>query len=185
MLANALTFSRQIMLNHLQAGHRALDGTAGNGHDTLLLAQAVGKTGRVWAFDIQQIALDNTLCRLKDAQADEQVCLILAGHETLSTYINEALDLAVFNFGYLPNGDKTIITQAQTSIIALQSALDLLKPKGMLLAMIYSGHSGGASEAQAITQWAQALPQQAFHVLHYQFINQQNSPPFLLAIEKR
>jgi predicted methyltransferase len=37
----------------LQAGDVAVDATAGNGHDTLFLAEAVGPTGRVHAVDVQ------------------------------------------------------------------------------------------------------------------------------------
>jgi predicted methyltransferase len=37
----------------LQPGDTAVDATAGNGHDTLALAELVGPQGVVWALDLQ------------------------------------------------------------------------------------------------------------------------------------
>lgn len=37
----------------LRPGDVAVDATAGNGHDTLFLAQAVGPSGTVYAIDVQ------------------------------------------------------------------------------------------------------------------------------------
>ncbi len=37
----------------LQSGDIAIDATTGNGHDTLFLAQCIGKTGAIFAFDVQ------------------------------------------------------------------------------------------------------------------------------------
>ena len=41
-------------------GGTYIDGTMGNGHDTLLLCELAGKKGSVWAFDVQEQALRNT-----------------------------------------------------------------------------------------------------------------------------
>ena len=68
LLENILPFAHSLLRQALKAGGRALDATAGNGHDTLLLAQSVGETGRVWAFDVQSKALVQTQGRLKDFQ---------------------------------------------------------------------------------------------------------------------
>ena len=45
---------------HIQIGGTVCDFTMGNGHDTAWLSKAVGKSGKVYAFDIQQAALDST-----------------------------------------------------------------------------------------------------------------------------
>ncbi|MCP1660591.1 tRNA (mnm(5)s(2)U34)-methyltransferase [Neisseria perflava] len=183
-LANIIPFAHQLLSNRLSAGCRALDGTGGNGHDTLLLAQAVGKSGKVWAFDVQAQALENTRARLLEAGAAEQVVLIQGGHETLADDVDEPLDAAVFNFGWLPGGDKSCSTQSETSLRALVAALSLLKPQGLLIAVLYPGHAAGQTEAEAVEQWAAALPQQQYAVLKYGFTNRANRPPYLLAVEK-
>lgn len=91
----------------------------------------------------------------------------------------------MFNFGYLPGSDKRITTCADSSLAALSAALQCLQPGGLLVAAVYGGHSEGAAEAPQIAAWAESLPQEAYRVLRYQFVNQRNTPPFLLAVEKQ
>ena len=184
MLKNILPFTHSLLRGRIRCGDTVLDGTAGNGHDTLLLAQCVGSGGKVWAFDIQLQALDETARRLQEAGAEAAVEYIHAGHENLSDYVKEPLAAAVFNFGWLPGSDKALTTRADTSIRALASALALLERGGLLAAVVYPGHEAGRLEACAVEHWAQSLPQQQYAVLKYGFINRQNSPPYLLAVEK-
>lgn len=75
-------------------------------------------TGGKCGLDIQPQALNNTRCRLQEA-GYSNVRLILDGHENLKQYIPEPLDAAVFNFGWLPGGDKNLTTDKETSIPAL------------------------------------------------------------------
>ena len=184
-LLPALAFARQLIEGRLKNGGRALDGTAGNGRDTLFLAQLAGGNGKVWAFDIQAQALSNTAGLLHENGVEGQVELIAASHADLADYVREPLDAAMFNFGYLPGGDKTVTTKADSSVRAMQAAAALLAEGGLLTAVVYSGHLTGLAEAAAIEQWAAALQQEQYQVLHYRFTNQRNHPPQLLAIEKR
>ena len=183
-LLPTLAFARQLIEGRLKNGGRALDGTAGNGRDTLFLAQLAGGSGKVWAFDIQSQALSNTAGLLRENGVEGQVELIAASHADLADYVREPLDAAMFNFGYLPGGDKTVTTKANSSVRAMQAAAALLAEGGLLTAVVYSGHPAGCAEAAAIEQWAAALPQEQYQVLHYRFTNQRNHPPQLLAIEK-
>lgn len=184
-LLPVLAFARQLIEGRLKNGGCALDGTAGNGRDTLFLAQLAGGSGKVWAFDIQAQALSNTAKLLRENGVEERVELIATSHADLADYVREPLDAAMFNFGYLPGGDKTVTTKADSSVRAMQAAAALLAEGGLLTAVVYSGHPAGRAEAAAIEQWAAALPQEQYQVLHYRFTNQRNYPPQLLAIEKR
>ena len=184
-LLPALAFARQLIEGRLKNGGRALDGTAGNGRDTLFLAQLAGRSGKVWAFDIQAQALSNTAGLLRENGVEGQVELIAASHADLADYVREPLDAAMFNFGYLPGGDKTVTTTADSSVRAMQTAAALLAEGGLLPAVVYSGPPAGRAEAAASEQWEAALPQEQYQVLHYRFTNQRNHPPQLLAIEKR
>lgn len=184
ILENMIPFAHRLLQQNLQAGSRALDATAGNGHDTLLLACAVGEKGRVWAFDVQEQALAQTKKRLEEAGVAERVVLVRDGHENLAKHIDGFLDAAVFNFGWLPGGDKSRTTQADTSIRALEAALSLLRSGGIAVAVLYPGHEAGRYEAQEIETWAAGLPQDEFAVVRYGFINRRNHPPYVLAFEK-
>ena len=183
-LPRILAFTHELLRQRLRPGDNALDGTAGNGHDTLLLAQCVGPGGRVWAFDVQPQALQATAERLTAHGAQAQVTLLAAGHETLAQHISAPLTAAVFNFGWLPGSDKSRTTQSPTSLQALNAALALLAPGGLLLAVLYPGHPAGQIEADAIHAWAADLPSDRYAVMQYRFVNPRRPPPHLLAIEK-
>lgn len=185
LLLNIIPFAHQVLQNHLPEGGVALDGTAGNGHDTVFLAQCVGEQGQVWAFDVQKQAIEQTRARLQQANLLQRVHLIQDGHQHLNHYLQEHhLDAAVFNFGWLPGGDKSCTTHAQSSIQALEAVVGRLNPHAVVVAVLYPGHEAGQIEATAIEQWAKKLPQQTFAVLQYGFINRQNRPPYLLVIQK-
>ena len=95
-----------------------VDATMGNGHDTLFLAKLAKQ---VYAFDIQEQAVVKTRARLEEAGVDNAQ-LILAGHETVDAYVDE-VKAAIFNLGYLPSADKSVITQPQTTLQALNQTL--------------------------------------------------------------
>lgn len=100
-------------------------------------------------------------------------------------HVHEPIAAAVFNFGYLPRGDHAITTLPETSLLAVQAALKLLKPNGLLVLVLYHGHEMGKWESHAIVAFAGKLPAAQWRVLRYDFINQINCPPFIIAIEKR
>lgn len=187
MLQSALKFTHTLLYQSVEEGDTVIDATVGNGNDTLLLAKIVGPEGTVIGFDIQRDAISATKNRLIEADLNQRVQLIEAGHELVDSFsIKESsIAAAVYNLGYLPKGDKSIITSPDTTIESLSKVLPLLKPGGLILIMVYYGHEGGAEEKEAVLSFAQSLPQKYYDVLQYAFINQKNSPPFLLAIEKK
>ena len=63
---------------------------------------------KVYAFDIQEQALEKTQERLDQAGLTNAQ-LILQGHETLDQFVTEA-KAGIFNLGYLPSADKSVIT---------------------------------------------------------------------------
>ena len=178
------------MLRPLQMAHAFLeevvtdedivvDATMGNGYDTLFLARLAKK---VYAFDIQEQAIEQTTKRLAEAKLDN-VELFLTGHENVDQYV-ESIKAAIFNLGYLPSADKTVITQPHTTIQALEKLCQRLVTGGRIAIMIYYGHEGGDVERDAVLDFVSQLPQQEFTVALYKTINQINQPPFLVMIEK-
>ena len=51
--------------------------------------------------------------------------------------------VVAFNLGYLPKGDKSVITEIRSTIQALESAISLVRPKGVITIVSYVGHQGG------------------------------------------
>ena len=156
-----------------------VDATMGNGHDTLFLAKLAKQ---VYAFDIQEQALEKTSQRLQEAGLSN-VDLILQGHETVDQFVTE-VKAAIFNLGYLPSADKSIITQPQTTLEALEKLCQMLIKGGRIAIMIYYGHEGGDIERDAVLDFVSQLPQQEYTATIYRTLNQINNPPFLVMIEK-
>lgn len=156
-----------------------VDATMGNGHDTLFLAKLAK---HVYAFDIQEQALEKTNQRIQEAGLTN-VELLLQGHETVDQFATE-VKAAIFNLGYLPSADKSIITQPQTTLEALEKLCQMLVKGGRIAIMIYYGHEGGDIERDAVMDFVSQLPQQEYTATIYRTLNQINNPPFLVMIEK-
>lgn len=183
-LVNTLKISNDIMDKHVQEGDIVLDCTVGNGNDTLRLAKLVGNKGKVYGFDIQEVALDITLKLLTCENLDNRVELIRDSHENIDLYINNKLDFIIYNLGYLPKGDKNIKTKSSSTLISLKKSLELLNKNGIILITSYIGHEGGLDEKDAIEELLLELNQKDYNVIKYNFINQKNYPPILYGVEK-
>lgn len=188
-LERILPFARRLLEQAIGSGDIAIDATLGNGHDTTFLAGLVGDNGTVFGFDIQKQAIESTTARLQEKGLLERVVLFHKGHEHIITSVPKEhfgkVRGAIFNLGYLPGGDKSIVTTAQTTIAAVGQLLEIMAQEAIIVLVIYHGHEEGAVERDELLQFVQQLDQQKTHVLKYQFINQANNPPFILAIEKR
>jgi SAM-dependent methyltransferase len=185
-----LGYAQKLVAERVRPGDTVVDATVGRGTDTVFLAQLVGSRGAVYGFDIQQQALDIALEKLWGEQiASDQVKLLLRSHaemeQALPQEIHGRIAAVMFNLGYLPGSDHTVITKTQTTLTALQCAAIVLRPGGIVTIVVYPGHEGGQEEADAVYDWAKTMPHREFQVLCYRFLNPESSAPFLIAVEKR
>jgi len=142
------------------AGDVVVDATIGNGYDTLFLAQCVGVGGRVVGFDVQAEALESTRKRLLDAEVEpSRFQLHQKCHSQMGDVVDGEVSAVIFNLGYLPGADKSLITRMKTTLAALRQAVSLLRPGGILSVMCYPGHSGGDIESVAVVQWMEEVEQ--------------------------
>lgn len=183
-LERVLQYAQTLLQSAVGNGDIAVDATAGNGHDTLFLAELVGDDGFVYAFDVQKQAVDATLHRLLDHALEHRAIVLNDGHENVAKYVDKPVSGAIFNLGYLPGSDHEVITRPNTTIQALESLLQLLKIGGIVVLVIYHGHEGGKEERDEVIRFVSGLPQKSIHVLRYEFLNQKNDPPFVIALEK-
>lgn len=189
-LPTAVRWAQNLLLSRLRKGDIVIDATAGNGHDSLFLAQQVLPGGQLFIFDVQAEALRQSRVRLTENEVPlDAVTFLHAGHETLNTTLPDALRGKVraimFNLGYLPGGDKQLITQPATTMTALQAALDWLDKGGLLTVVAYPGHEGGREEALALEQWMGALPVDRFEAQKIAYLNFRPTTPFCLVVRKR
>lgn len=188
-LQGILPFARHLVDLALSNGDIAIDATVGNGHDTVYLAKKVGEQGHVFGFDIQEQAITNTTERLINEEIVDRVTLFKSSHDQVTTMIppeyHGKVKSAIFNLGYLPGGKKAIVTTSSSTIAAVEQMIDLMAPEGIIVLVIYHGHEEGKIERDDLLHYVNELDQQHIHVLKYEFINQKNNPPFILALEKR
>lgn len=137
-----------------------LDLTAGTGQDTLFLRRATPPAVPVLALDRQAEALDRTAARL--AAHGLRATLLRGDHlhlgELLGARPVPALAAALANLGYLPGGDRAIVTTPEATRAALDAVAPRLVPGGRLAVVAYTGHPGGREEAEAVRAWWEALP---------------------------
>ena len=156
------------MAETLGRGAMAVDATAGNGRDTLFLADIVGPNGKVFAFDVQARAIAATRHRLDDAGVSDRVDLIHAGHESMAARLpGEArghIAAVMFNLGYLPGADHATTTSAETTTAALKTAVTMLAPAAVMTVIAYRGHAAGIPESEAVARECEALSGSDFAV---------------------
>jgi SAM-dependent methyltransferase len=170
-----------ILRDVILAGDLALDATAGNGHDTLFLAECVGAGGRVLAFDVQAAALATAQARVTSAGLQERVGFFLESHAGMAEHAPAGSAAAVmFNLGYLPGAPHEVVTAPATTLKGLECAAVLLKAGGLLSVVCYPGHPGGAAEAAAVEQWFATRADMGWRVARYGAIATRRPAPFLL-----
>lgn len=200
-LINVVKWAHKLLAEVINTGDFVIDLTAGRGHDTLWLAKQVDAIhhGQVLAFDVQQTAIDSTAERLTTAgllindptgQLGSRVGTTLypCCHSRLAQLIDPRTTpqpkAVIANFGYLPNGDHTTTTNAQTSCDAINQATKLLAPSGRIALVLYTGHDGATEEVAAIENLCNQLDGQTWNILRIQPVNRNNAP-YLLVLEKR
>ncbi len=144
----------------LRPGGHVVDATAGNGQDTRFLARGVGPRGRVDAFDIQARALARARRHLDGGAEAAAVVWHRADHARMARHlgVDSAIDAAMFNLGWLPGGDRTLVTRPGPTLTALEAVRARLVPGGRLCIVAYRGHRGGREEASAVADWLDHLP---------------------------
>ncbi len=180
--------AHQLIREVANSGDSAIDATTGNGHDTLFLARLVGPQGKVFAADIQNQALQSAQLHLKHEENTAPVEWVLAGHETMAQWLPRKyrghIKAIMFNLGYLPGGDKTIITRSDTTLSALEQSCQVLAPGGRITMIAYTGHPGGTEEARQIRHWLETLNPNQYH-WHCETPNHRRHPPQLFVVDKK
>lgn len=161
-----------------------IDMTLGNGNDAYKLLEKYTDSF-LYGFDIQMEAINNSYERLSKLSFDNRFRLINDDHQNLLAHIDDRIDLAIYNLGYLPGGDKSIKTSAKSTVISLDKLLNnLLNKSGMVFITSYTGHPGGKEEYDELINYVSKLNQKKYHIISFDFPNQSNNPPKLIVIER-
>jgi hypothetical protein len=192
--------AHNLIRDKLHSGDIAIDATVGNGHDTVFLVEQVSPSGKVFGFDIQQAAIKSTrakvesFCRTGEMTRSnaplrpECLTLIQASHadmaEKLPVQYHGKISAIMFNLGYLPGSDKSIITWTESTLTALAIASRMLSGNGILTILAYPGHHGGDQEAIEVKNWCEQLDEEQFGVSIFYSTENKVSAPRLYVVDK-
>ncbi len=180
---NALYIVHEVLKKYVPTGGFAIDATAGRGYDTSFLCSLVGESGKVIAFDIQSDALDSTEKLL--TSEGKSATLILDSHANIGKYAEEnSADAIVFNLGYLPHGDHSVFTHFDSTRIAIEEGLKILKKGGVMCVSVYYGGDSGYEEKDSLIPWLKTLDDGKYQVLVTYFHNWKKDPPIPVFIFK-
>ncbi len=181
--------AQQLIADVIKKGDIVVDATIGNGLDTLFLSNAVGPQGKVYGFDIQLNAIAKTRALLGQHDCLGNTYLNQSCHSNLSELLqsevaDRSVSAAMFNLGYLPGGNKTIITKGNTTVEAMNSLIPLLANKCCITILAYRGHPGGIEEADTIAHYCATLDKSVFRIDTQSVTHINNIPPILFSIHK-
>ncbi|CAM8957771.1 unnamed protein product [Rhodiola kirilowii] len=182
---NKATELAHLVWKHVvRKGDIVIDATCGNGYDTLALLRMVADesgSGCVYGLDIQEQALRNTSLLLDNSVTPEEkqlVKLFPICHSRMEDVVpaDKLARLVAFNLGYLPGGEKSIITRPETTILALETAKRRLTVGGLISVVVYVGHPGGRDEYAVVEDFASQLPVDEWNCSKLQPLNRPAAP---------
>ena len=173
--------AQMVLRELIREGDVVIDATAGNGHDTVFLAECIGEKGRVLAFDVQESAIESARTRVLTAGFDSRVEFHRTSHARMSEHAEAGTISAVmFNLGYLPGEDHELTTMAPETLTGLEVAAGLLKSGGLLSVVCYPGHPEGETEAAAVEAEMTGLIEQGWRLAKYGMLGTRRPAPFLI-----
>lgn len=186
-----------IVSSYINEGDFVIDCTMGNGNDTLSLARLTGAAdgapgALVYALDVQDKALEKTSELLAENGIEDpeskNIYLIKDSHVNLAKYVEAAgrqPSAIVFNLGFMPGQDKSILTSIDTTMQAVEAALDNIMEDGIVSVVTYCGHPEGREEHDKLIEYFTALPSKRYHVAFFDMINQKKTAPSVFFVTRK
>jgi SAM-dependent methyltransferase len=180
MIKKVIPFVHNKLKEIITQNDYVIDGTCGNGYDTLFLSRIAKK---VYAFDVQEVAIENTRERLH-RNLRFNADLILDSHENVDKYVDKEIKAALFNLGYLPGSDKRVVTEGRSTIEAIKKIQNMLAVGGIICLVVYTGKFGGEDESSDVLAHVRSLHHEDYNVIKYSYYNKEKAP-YVIIIEKQ
>lgn len=179
-MTDLLELQKYFILKHLGKDDTAVDFTMGNGHDTSFLSKVVGDKGKIYAFDIQESALESTRETLVNDGCPDNYELICASHDLADNYVKCKIRAGMFNLGYMPGGDHSLTTKRTTTIPAIKKAMEMLDHDSILTVAVYPGHPEGRLEGEEIEDLMSGISRFEYGIGKFCMLNSDESPYFIV-----
>ena len=85
-----------------------------------------------------------------------------------------SIKVVVFNLGYLPGGDKNVVTVPEVTMATIEASRTALREGGCISVTCYPGHAEGRMEEEQVQADARRLPVEIWSCYLHQWINQRN-----------
>lgn len=92
--------------------------------------------------------------------------------------------VVAFNLGYLPGGDKTMITKPETTLLGMEAATRIVVAGGVISMLVYVGHPGGMEEYEMVEAFASGLPVDTWICCKLQMLNRPLAPILFLLCKR-
>lgn len=151
-----------------------LDMTLGHGNDSLSIAPFVK---HIYAFDIQESAILSAQTKLSEFTHITYI------HDSFThfTHYVDTFDLAIFNLGYLPKGDKSITTLKADTLLTIEMIIQKYS-SATIVVMSYLGHDEGLQEFHALESYFHTL--NSHHVIKSSLIHDTHAPVMFWVYKK-
>lgn len=179
---HSFSFNSAVSLVHdflqviVEPGDVIIDATCGNGRDALFIAKLLKGKGSLSLYDVQEKAIHNADILLSENLSQEEYSIVTFYHRSHVCFFENAVDLIIYNLGYLPGGDCCCTTLADTTLESLQYATGILKSKGYIIVTCYPGHKEGEKEERAVEDFVRQLSSKQWTVVHHRFMNRIQAP---------
>jgi hypothetical protein len=110
--------------------------------------------------------------------------LILDSHHNVKNYVHEPIKAGMFNLGYLPGSDKTVTTMRETTLPAIEAAIELMGRDAIILVAVYPGHKEGEEEGKLICEYLSSLSRYRVCATLVKILNSPTSPYFIMVETK-
>lgn len=171
---------KEVMRRVIKENDLCIDATLGDGNDSLYMYNLNAK---VMSFDIQDEAITSSrnLFLENNIKLDDnkRIKFILDSHSNIDKYLNEndKIKFATFNLGYLPSGDKSIITKYDSTISAIDKILNYLDKDGVISIICYYEHDGGLEEKTHVDDYLKKLDNKKYEVVKLDKYNEERKVP--------
>ena len=130
------------------------------------------------------MALASTKKHLSEAGCPENYTLILDSHHNVKKYVDTKIKAGMFNLGYLPGSDKSVTTMRETTLPAIEAAIDLMDRDAIILVAVYPGHAEGEAEGKMICEYLASLSRYKVCATRINILNSPTSPFFIIIENK-
>ena len=86
----------------------------------------------------------------------------------------------MFNLGWLPGGDKSITTLRESTMPAIQAAIELMDTDAILNVAVYPGHAEGDAEGKMLEDYFAMLSRHKVCCTKVAILNSPTSPYFFV-----